>query len=94
MIDTTPTEINLTSSGMTRDQAIWSHRIGTGLYFLSAALVLVALGLFGTASAGYVTILGITMAAKYACLIYFVLGGLAVWSLSEARRRGVRRRMI
>lgn len=84
----------MTENKMTPEQALTSHRIGTGLYFLSVVLVLLALGLFGTASAGTVTMLGITMAAKYACLIYFVLGGLAVWAFTEARRRGVRRTMV
>jgi hypothetical protein len=31
---------------------------------------------------------GVTMAAKYACFIHFVLGALFLWSAVEARKRG------
>ena len=56
---------------------------------LATVLFLVGIGGFGTASSGDVTMFGLTMQAKYACFVYFVLGGLFVWSVLEAKKRGV-----
>ena len=64
------------------------RRRGTILYVLSIVLFLIGIGGFGTASGGDVEMLGVTIEAKYACFIYFVLGGLFVWSTLEARRLG------
>jgi len=61
---------------------------GKFLYGMSVVLVLVGIGGFGTASSGSVTMFGLSMEAKYAYFIYFVLGALALWSGLEARRRG------
>jgi hypothetical protein len=57
---------------------------------LSAILLLVGIGGFGTASSGDVTMFGITMETKYACFSYFVLGAAFLWSALEARERGFR----
>lgn len=62
--------------------------IGRWFWLLSVATFLVGIGGFGTASAGTVTMFGVTLEAKYACFIYFVLGALCLWSTVEARKRG------
>lgn len=66
--------------------------VTSGRVYAAVATVLffVGIGGFGTASSGDVTMFGLTMQAKYACFAYFVLGGLFVWSVLEAKRRGVR----
>lgn len=57
---------------------------------LATVLFLVGIGGFGTASSGDVTMFGLTMQAKYACFIFFVLGGVFAWSALEAKKRGIR----
>ena len=54
---------------------------------LATALLFIGIGGFGTASSGDVTMFGVTLEAKYACFIYFALGGLFVWSALEAKKR-------
>ena len=61
---------------------------GTLLTILAIVLLLIGIGGFGTATDGSVTMFGLTMQAKYACFIYFVLGGLFVWAATEAKKRG------
>lgn len=65
-----------------------SRKRGTLFYILATVLFLIGIGGFGTASAGDVEMFGVTLEAKYACFLYFVLGGLFVWSTLEAKRRG------
>lgn len=65
-----------------------TKRTGRLLLVVSVLALLIGIGGFGSASAGEVEILGVTMEAKYACFIYFVLGALFLWSALEARRRG------
>jgi hypothetical protein len=54
-------------------------------------LVLLALGAFGTSSSGEVTMLGVTMEAKYACAIYFAMGVVAMWAAMKAGRVNVKK---
>ena len=61
---------------------------GQFLLVLSTLLFLIGIGGIGTASSGEVTMFGLTMQAKYACFIYFVLGGIFVWAATEAKKRG------
>ena len=67
-----------------------SPKSGMPFYILSTVLFFIGIGGFGTASDGEVEMFGWTLEAKYACFIYFVLGGLFVWSTLEAKRRGRR----
>ena len=65
-----------------------SRKSGTLFGLLATILFFIGIGGFGTASAGDVEIFRVTLEAKYACFLYFVLGGLFVWSTLEAKRRG------
>lgn len=56
----------------------------------STVLFLVGIGAVGTASSGSVTIFGVTMEAKYACGLFFLLGAVCAWCANEARKRGGR----
>ena len=64
------------------------RRTGRLLWLLSFATLMIGIGGFGTASAGEVEMFGLTLEAKYACFIYFVLGAACLWSALEARKRG------
>ncbi len=75
---------------MTGDQVARVRRAGRWLWLVSFVTLMIGIGGFGTASDGEVDLFGVTMEAKYACFIYFVLGGLFVWTTLEARRRGLR----
>lgn len=59
-------------------------------WLVSLVTLMIGIGGFGTASAGEVDMFGVTMEAKYACFIYFALGGVCVWSTLEARKRGLK----
>ena len=61
---------------------------GRALWLISFATLMIGIGGFGTASAGTVEMFGVTLEAKYACFIYFVLGAACLWSTLEARKRG------
>ena len=63
-------------------------RAGTLFSIAGTVLFLIGIGGFGTASSGSVTMFGLTMEAKYACAIYFALGGLFVYCALEAKKRG------
>lgn len=73
---------------MTTPTAASVKRSGTLFSILALVLFFIGIGGFGTASDGSVTMFGLTMEAKYACFIYFVLGGLFVWASTEAKKRG------
>jgi hypothetical protein len=70
-----------------RDQ----KRAGRLLLVLSVVALMIGIGGFGTASSGDVEMFGVTMEAKYACFIYFVLGAVCLWSTLGARKRGLTR---
>ena len=57
---------------------------------VAVVLLLVGIGAFGTASSGEVKVFGLTMEAKYACALFFLLGAVFAWAANEARRRGGR----
>ena len=57
---------------------------------VATVLFLIGIGAFGTASSGSVTIFGLTMEAKYACALFFLLGAVCAWAATEARKRGGR----
>ncbi len=61
---------------------------GRFLSVLATLLLFIGIGGIGTASSGEVTLFGLTMQAKYACFLYFVLGGIFVWAATEAKKRG------
>jgi hypothetical protein len=61
---------------------------GRLLWLLSFATLMIGIGGFGTASAGEVEMFGVSIEAKYACFIYFLLGAACLWSTLEARKRG------
>jgi hypothetical protein len=63
-------------------------RTGTLFSIAGTVLFFIGIGGFGTASSGSVTMFGLTMEAKYACAIYFALGGLFVYCALEAKKRG------
>ena len=63
---------------------------GRLLWLISFATLMIGIGGFGTASAGDVEMFGVTLEAKYACFIYFLLGAACLWSTLEARKRGFR----
>lgn len=62
----------------------------TGWVFTILAAVLFFIGVagFGTPSSGSVTMFGLTMEAKYACAIYFVLGAVFLYAVTEAKKHG------
>lgn len=68
------------------------NRAGTLYSIAATVLFFIGIGGFGTASSGSVTMFGLTMEAKYACAIYFLLGGLFVYCTLEAKKRGYLRR--
>ena len=72
----------------TEEQIRRVHRTGRLLLILSVVLLMIGIGGFGTASGGDVDMFGVTIEAKYACFIYFVLGALCLWSTLEAKKRG------
>jgi hypothetical protein len=61
------------------------------LWLVSFVTLMIGIGGFGTASAGKVEMFGVTLEAKYACFIYFVLGAVCLWSTLGARKRGLTR---
>ena len=65
-----------------------SRKSGTLFGLLATVLFFIGIGGFGTASAGDVEIFRVTLEAKYACFLYFVLGAVCLWSGLEARKRG------
>lgn len=71
------------------DEVARVRRTGRLFWLLSFATLMIGIGGFGTASSGDVDMFGITIEAKYACFIYFVLGALCLWSTLEARKRGI-----
>ncbi len=77
-----------TEKPITQDQVAKVRTQGRLLYLLSFATLMIGIGGFGTASSGDVDMFGITIEAKYACFIYFVLGALCLWSTMQARARG------
>ena len=72
----------------TEEQVRKVRNQGRLLWLVSFVTLMIGIGGFGTASAGEVDIFGVTMEAKYACFIYFVLGAVCLWSALEARKRG------
>ena len=64
-----------------------SPRPWIGYSIISVVTFLLGIGGFGSASSGSVTMFGVSMEAKYACFIYFVLGALFVWSSLEVKKR-------
>lgn len=75
---------------VTQTQITKVRRTARLLWLVSFVTLMIGIGGFGTASAGNVDMFGMTMEAKYACFIYFVLGGVCVWSTLEARKRGLK----
>ncbi len=75
---------------VTEQQVSRVRTVARLMWLASFVLLMIGIGGFGTASSGHVEMLGVDMEAKYACFIYFVLGGLFVWTTLEARRRGLR----
>ena len=61
---------------------------GRLFWLISFATLMIGIGGFGTASAGKVDMFGVTLEAKYACFIYFLLGAACLWSTLEAKKRG------
>ena len=78
----------MAATPITENQVRNVRRAGKLFWLLSFATLLVGIGGFGTASSGDVDMFGITIEAKYACFIYFLLGALCLWSTLEARKRG------
>ena len=74
----------------TEEQVRKVRNQGRLLWLIAFATLMIGIGGFGTASAGKVDVFGVTMEAKYACFIYFVLGGACLWSTLEARKRGLK----
>ena len=72
----------------TEEQVRKVRNQGRLLWLVSFVTLMIGIGGFGTASAGEVDIFGVTMEAKYACFIYFLLGAVCLWSALEARKRG------
>jgi hypothetical protein len=77
-------------SAPTGDQIRKVRNEARGFWLISLVTFMIGIGGFGTASAGEVEMFGVTMGAKYACFIYFVLGAVSLWSTLEARKRGLR----
>ncbi len=75
---------------ITDDQIRKVRTQGKLLWFLSFATLMIGIGGFGTASSGNVEMFGVSIEAKYACFIYFVLGAVCLWSTLEARKRGIK----
>ena len=75
---------------VTEAQISQVRRTARLLWLVSFVTLMIGIGGFGTASAGDVEMFGLTMEAKYACFIYFALGGVCVWSTLEARKRGLK----
>ena len=80
----------MAANPITDDQMRNVSRAGKLFSLLSFATLMIGIGGFGTASSGNVDMFGITIEAKYACFIYFVLGALCLWSTLEARKRGIK----
>ena len=78
----------MSAKPITEDQVRSVRRTGRLFWLLSIATLMIGIGGFGTASSGDVDMFGLTIEAKYACFIYFVLGALCLWSTLEARKRG------
>lgn len=72
----------------TADQMAKVRSTGRVLMVVSFITLMIGIGGLGTASAGEVEMFGVTLEAKYACFIYFVVGAVCAWSTLEARRRG------
>ena len=73
---------------ITEDEVARVRTTGRLFWLLSFATLMIGIGGFGTASSGDVDMFGITIEAKYACFIYFILGALCLWSTLQARQRG------
>jgi hypothetical protein len=80
--------IEMTGTQVTQDDVRKVRRTGRLLLVVSVVTLMVGIGGFGTASAGEVEMFGVTLEAKYACFIYFLLGAACLWSALEARKRG------
>ena len=80
-----------TDQPVTEKQVQHVRTVAWGYSLVSLVTLMIGIGGFGTASSGEVDIFGMTMQAKYACFIYFVLGALCLWSGLEAKKRGLKR---
>ncbi len=80
----------MAAKSITEDQVRHVRRTGRFLWLVSFATLMIGIGGFGTASSGHVEMFGVTIEAKYACFIYFVLGAVCLWSTLEARKRGIK----
>ena len=80
-----------TEQQVTDKQVQHVRTVAWGFWLVSFVTLMIGIGGFGTASSGEVDIFGMTMEAKYACFIYFVLGAVCLWSALEAKKRGLRR---
>lgn len=80
----------MTDQQVTQDQVSKVRRDARLLWLVSFVTLMIGIGGFGTASDGEVEMFGVTMEAKYACFIYFVLGAVCLWSTLGARKRGVK----
>ena len=72
----------------TEEQTRKVRNQGRLLLIASVVLLMIGIGGFGTASSGEVEMFGVSLEAKYACFIYFLLGAACLWSTLEARKRG------
>ncbi len=75
-------------AGTTEQQVAREKMKGRLLWAVSFIALMIGIGGFGSASSGDVDMFGVTIEAKYACFIYFLLGALCLWSTMEARKRG------
>ena len=79
-----------TDQQVTEKQVQHVRKVAWLFSLLAFATLMIGIGGFGTASAGDVDMFGVTIEAKYACFIYFVLGAVFLWSTLEARKRGLK----
>ena len=77
-----------TEQPVTEDQRRHVRRTGRFMLVLAFVTFMIGIGGFGSASNGNVEMFGVTLQAKYACFLYFVLGAVFLWSTQEARKRG------
>ena len=76
---------------VTEKQVEHVRKAGWAFSLVAFATLMIGIGGFGTASAGDVDMFGVTVEAKYACFVYFVLGAVFFWSTLEAKKRGFKR---
>lgn len=77
-------------TGVSEQQIRHVRTVARVMWLASFVLLMIGIGGFGTASSGHVEMFGVDLEAKYACFVYFVLGGLFVWTTLQARTRGLK----